>query len=66
MEDALSTVVLPAKNFTDRVEDEFCSITSPQGARASQGQQGAVQHRRGKRKACCRNRRTWRKLCKSS
>ena len=30
MEDALSTVVLPARIFTDRVEDEFCSITHPQ------------------------------------
>ena len=30
MEDALSTVVLPAKIFTDQVEDEFCSITRPQ------------------------------------
>ena len=27
MEDALSTVVLPAKIFTDQVEDEFCPIT---------------------------------------
>ena len=31
MEDALITVVLPAKNFTDQIEDEFCSITRPQG-----------------------------------
>ena len=30
MEDALSTVVLPARIFTDHVEDEFCSITRPQ------------------------------------
>ena len=30
MEDALSTVVLTARIFTDRVEDEFCSITHPQ------------------------------------
>ena len=30
MEDALSTVVLPAKIFTDQVEDEFCPITCPQ------------------------------------
>ena len=30
MEDTLSTVVLPARIFTDRVEDEFCSITRPQ------------------------------------
>ena len=30
MEDALSTVVLPARILTDQVEDEFCSITRPQ------------------------------------
>ena len=30
MEDTLSTVVLPARIFTDWVEDEFCSITRPQ------------------------------------
>ena len=30
MEDALSTVVLPAKIFIDQVEDECCHITRPQ------------------------------------
>ena len=30
MEDALSTVVLPAKKFSDQVEDEFCTINRPQ------------------------------------
>ena len=30
LEDALSTVVLPAKVFTDKVKDEFCPITCPQ------------------------------------
>ena len=30
MEDALSTVVLPAKIFTDQIEYEFCPITHPQ------------------------------------
>ena len=29
MEDALSAVVLPAKIFTDQVEDKFCPITHP-------------------------------------
>ena len=31
LEDALSTVVLPAKVYTDKVEDEFCPISHPQG-----------------------------------
>ena len=30
IEDALSTVVLPAKICTDQVEDKFCPITCPQ------------------------------------
>ena len=30
MEDALSTVVLPAKKLADQIEDEFCPITRPQ------------------------------------
>ena len=41
MEDALSTVVLPAKIFTDRVEDEFCSITRPQVGRSLSGSTGS-------------------------
>ena len=41
MEDALSTVVLPAKIFTDRVEDEFCSITRPQGGKSLSGSTGS-------------------------
>ena len=32
MEDALSTVILPARVFNDQVEDKFCSITRPQRA----------------------------------
>ena len=41
MEDALSTVMLPAKIFTDQVEDEFCSITRPQGGNSLSGSTGS-------------------------
>ena len=41
MEDALSTVVLPARIFTDRVEDEFCSITRPQVGTCLSGSTGS-------------------------
>ena len=41
MEDALSTMVLPAKMFNDEVEDEFCSITRPQGGKSLSGSTGS-------------------------
>ena len=40
MEDALSTIVLPARVFED-VEDEFCSITHPQGGMSLSGSTGS-------------------------
>ena len=40
MEDALSTVILPARVFDD-VEDEFCSITRPQGGMSLSGSTGS-------------------------
>ena len=41
MEDDLSTVMLPAKVFNDRVEDKFCSITRPQVGRSLSGSTGS-------------------------
>ena len=37
VEDALGTVLLLAKNFTDQIEDEFCPITRPQVATSLSG-----------------------------
>ena len=41
MEDALSTLMLPAKVLNDQVEDKFCSITRPQGGMSLSGSTGS-------------------------